>query len=449
MNTPPIVRRLARWPLSRSRGQSVVEFALILPVLMLMLLITLDFGRLFMSYVTLNNVTRVAANLGALDPGSFTGGTPNTTTYDAVVARESVGLNCDLQAAGGHNPPIPTYPDGAALGKTSVVAMTCEFRLLTPFISSFFGATVPVSAEARFPIRTGAIASIGGTTTVPPPGGASADFSFTGVSGGTVNGSGNVEGTDPTTVNVLDGSVNAQTWEWNWGDGSTQTAEDFTPTPLPHTFTSPGTYTVTLTVTNPQGSSSRSRTVTVTALPSAPPVAGFYGTPQGSAPQVAGGGSGGTPITGVRNTRVDFTNESTGAIAYEWDFGDGTAPSTQTNPQHQYSNLGVYSVVLSITDPVGGGTFTRSNYVTIGCLGPVYAQTSTSAAAATWSAAGFTGTLRYKAQGANGNGNPNPPVPAKTILSQIGVQGGQLYAPTKQGNNPWACNYDVTVVYQP
>ena len=72
-----------------TRGQSVVEFALVLPVLMLMLLITLDFGRLFMSYVTLNNVTRVAANIGSLDPGSFTGGTPNTTTYDAVVGRES------------------------------------------------------------------------------------------------------------------------------------------------------------------------------------------------------------------------------------------------------------------------------------------------------------------------------------------------------------------------
>jgi PKD repeat protein len=298
-------------------------------------------------------------------------------------------------------------------------------------------------------VRTGAIASIGGSITVPPPGGASADFNFTGVSGGTVNGSGNVDGTEPVTVNVLDGSVNAQTWEWNWGDSSTQTAEDFTPTPLPHTYSSPGTYTVTLTVTNPQGSSSRSRTVTVGSVPTAPPVAGFYGTPQGSSPQVSGGGSGGVAIAGIRNTRVDFTNQSTGANAYSWDFGDGTSPSTQTSPQHQYSNLGVFSVVLSITDPVGGTTFTRSNYVTIGCLGPNFTGELTSNAASLWSAAGFTGTLRYKAQGANGNGNPNPPGVPKTILSQLGVQGGQLYPPTKQGNNPYRCDYDVTVVYQP
>ena len=449
MNLPPIVRRLLRREAGRTRGQSVVEFALILPVLMLMLLITLDFGRLFMSYVTLNNVTRVAANVGALDPGSFAGGTPNTTTYDAVVARESAGLNCALKAVGGHNPPIPTFPDGSGLGKTSVAAMTCDFTLLTPFISSFFGATIPVSAEARFPIRTGAIANIGGSTTVPPPGGASADFTFTGVSGGSVNGAGNVDGMDPVTVNVVDGSLNAQTWEWTWGDGSTQTPEDFTPAPLPHTYTSSGTYRVTLTVTNPQGPSSRERFVVVTAPPTAPPVAGFYGTPQGTAPQANGGGSGFQPITGVRGTLVDFTNLSSGATAYSWDFGDGTTPATQAAPQHQYSNLGIFTVVLSITDPVGSPSFTRAAYVSIGCLGPVFSGTSTASAASTWSAAGFSGQVRYKAQGAGGNGNPNPPGLPKTIVSQEGVQGGQLVAPTKSGNQPWVCGDGVTVVYQP
>jgi PKD repeat protein len=327
--------------------------------------------------------------------------------------------------------------------------MSCDFRLLTPFITSFFGATIPVSAEARFPIRTGAIASIGGSTTVPPPGGASADFNFTGVSGGSVNGSGNVDGTNPTTVNVLDGSVNAQTWEWTWGDGSAQTDEDFTSAPLPHTYSSPGTYTVTLVVTNPAGSSSRSRTVTVAAPPTAPPVAGFYGTPQGTPPQANGGGTTGAAISGVRGTQVNFTNLSTGANAYSWDFGDGTSASTQTSPQHPYSFLGIYTVVLTITDPSGGGSFTRSNYVTIGCLAPVFSGHTTGEAAGLWSGAGFSGSVRYKAQGANGNGSPNPPGVPKQIVSQEGVQGGQLVPPTKNGNNPWRCGDDVTVVYAP
>ena len=253
----------------------MVEFALILPILMLMLLITIDFGRLFMSYVTLNNMTRVAANFGALNPDAFTG-TPNTTTYDAVVGRESTGLNCDLQADGGHNPPIPTYPDGTGLGKASVATMTCEFSLLTPLISSFFGATLPISSEAQFPVRTGAIANIGGSTTLPPPGGLVADFVFTGVSGGSVNVAGDVDGVDPVTVNVLDSSTNAQTWEWNWGDGTTH---EYVQTPVLHSYSGPGTYTVVLTVTSPAGTTTRSRTVKIAPAPSAAPVAGFLRHP--------------------------------------------------------------------------------------------------------------------------------------------------------------------------
>ena len=156
----------------RSRGQGIVEFALILPVLILMLLITLDFGRLFMSYITLTNTTRVAANYGSVNPGMFTG-TPNTTTYNAVVARESAGLNCALKPdAGGHNPPIPTFPGalGSGLGGTSLVAMTCNFSLLTPFMTNFFGGPLPISAKAEFPIRTVPSPTSSGTTTLPPPG---------------------------------------------------------------------------------------------------------------------------------------------------------------------------------------------------------------------------------------------------------------------------------------
>ena len=209
----------------RSRGQGIVEFALILPVLILMLLITLDFGRLFMSYITLTNTTRVAANYGATNPSMFTG-TPNTTTYNAVVTRESAGLNCALKPdAGGHNPPIPTFPGalGSGLGGTSLVAMTCNFSLLTPFMTNFFGGPLPISAKAEFPIRTGAVANVSGTTTLPPPGSPIAAFNFTSVSGGTIDGAGNVSGVGSVTVNINNTSSNAQTWDWDWGEGPSRT----------------------------------------------------------------------------------------------------------------------------------------------------------------------------------------------------------------------------------
>ncbi len=432
-------RRLARL------GQGLVEFAIVLPILILIMLIALDFGRLFFSYVTLNNATRIAANFGATDPAAFTG-TPNTTTYNAIVAKETTGLNCALQAdSSGNNPPLPTFPAGNTLGGMSVATMTCNFNLITPIIGGFFGGHVPITASAQFPIRTGAISNIGGGTTLPPPGAPVANFTFTGVSGGTIDGSGNVTGTDPVTVNVADASTNAQTWSWDWGDGSPPFTDGSNPGS--HQFPGANSYNVTLTVTNTQGSSTFSRHVTVNPVSSGPPVAGFYGTPAGSPPAATGGGSGGAAIQGSEPLVVNFTNNSTnGGTAWSWDFGDGSGPSTSASPQHQYSKLGIFTVTLTITAPTGGTPLTRTNYVTVGCVVPNFAGTSTANADSAWTAAGFTGSTRYRQNGNSGNGNPNPPSPSKTIVGQS-LAGGNFEQPTKKGNS-YDCNYDIVLDYQ-
>jgi PKD repeat protein len=429
----------------RSRGQSLVEFALILPVLIILLLITLDFGRLFMSYVTLTNTTRLAANFGATNPGVFTG-SGTSPAYDAMIDRETAGLNCELQADGyGNDPPTPTFPNGSGLNATSVATMTCDFTLLTPLISQFFGGPLPLTAQSEFPIRTGAIANVGGSTTLPPPGSPVAAFEFVSVSGGTVDGSGNVTGVGSVTVNINNTSQNAQTYEWTWYDGSTA---EYVPQPIAHTYASPGTYTVSLVVTNTSGSSTRTRTVTVTPMPTSSPipVAGFYGTPT-SATYFTGGGSTGTPIQGTRSLAVNFTNTTTDGTDYAWDFGDN-GTSTTASPQHTYSGLGIFDVTLTVTLPTGGSPVTRQDYVTVGCQVPNFANRSTSEAAGLWSGADFTGTLRYKAVNAGGNGSTNPPSPARNIVAQS-IAGGTFYAPTKNGNNPWRCNNNIIVEYTP
>lgn len=43
--------------------------------------------------------------------------------------------------------------------------------------------------------------------------------------------------------------------------------------------------------------------------------------------------------------KVDFTNTSTGADSYEWDFGDETI-SQEENPTHTYAGPGTYAVTL-------------------------------------------------------------------------------------------------------
>jgi Flp pilus assembly protein TadG len=66
--TPSATWRRAR----RSRGQSVAEFALLLPVMLAFLGLTIDFARVFQAYITLESATRDAAEAAATNAGSST-----------------------------------------------------------------------------------------------------------------------------------------------------------------------------------------------------------------------------------------------------------------------------------------------------------------------------------------------------------------------------------------
>ncbi|MCB0572667.1 MAG: S8 family serine peptidase [Phaeodactylibacter sp.] len=52
------------------------------------------------------------------------------------------------------------------------------------------------------------------------------------------------------------------------------------------------------------------------------------------------------------SNEVAFSDQSTGAISWLWDFGDGTASSLQ-NPAHAYGDTGVYQVTLTAVGPEG------------------------------------------------------------------------------------------------
>jgi Flp pilus assembly protein TadG len=61
------------------QGQSLVEFALVLPILLLILLGVVDLGRVYYAYVTLTNASREGARFGATY-----GWTTPTTTQSAI-----------------------------------------------------------------------------------------------------------------------------------------------------------------------------------------------------------------------------------------------------------------------------------------------------------------------------------------------------------------------------
>ena len=105
-------------------------------------------------------------------------------------------------------------------------------------------------------------------------------------------------------------------------------------------------------------------------------------------------------------------------------------------------------MTLTVTAPTGGSPFTRTSYITTGCVVPNFFTHLTSEADAMWSGAGFTSKVKFQSSG--GGGNPNAPNPPKVIQSQTGAVGGTFVPATATGpGRSWECNATVTVIYAP
>ena len=147
------------------RGQSLVEFTLVLPMLLLLILVGLDFGRVFLGWVELNNVVREAANYAADNPGAWNTATPDAAAqaeYQRLVTNDASAINCTLPSP----VPAPAFPDGPngshPIGELVTASFTCQFRIVTPVISNIIGTNglLAVSASAAFPVTYGVIQGI-------------------------------------------------------------------------------------------------------------------------------------------------------------------------------------------------------------------------------------------------------------------------------------------------
>ena len=156
---------------SRSRGQSIVELALILPVLMLLVASTLDLGRMFYSQVTITNAAREGAYEAAYGPSSFiANGNCNKDTNRVMcrvlseakgsfvqVAKADVALACSPSCAKG-------------IGNTVTVTVQGHFTLLTPIMAPFLGGSnVVLSSAATAQIITDPPTVAAGPTPSPSP----------------------------------------------------------------------------------------------------------------------------------------------------------------------------------------------------------------------------------------------------------------------------------------
>lgn len=130
-----------------SRGQSLVEFSLILPILMILVFGILDFGLGLRSYISLSNAVREGARYASVGNPVGIESDCNGMTNDTVYGRICVATGgLDLTELD----PDVSFPQGVAPGNSVVVSADYTYQFVTPIgdlIGFFSGGAFPSSID--------------------------------------------------------------------------------------------------------------------------------------------------------------------------------------------------------------------------------------------------------------------------------------------------------------
>jgi Flp pilus assembly protein TadG len=140
MRRSPLSHLIAPHPASW-RGQSLVEFALILPILLILLLGILDFGRAVAAYNSVSNAARSAVRVGIVDQ--------NLDRVRAAAEQEAVGLN---PLTVDFNPNVNSDDPCVETVCLAGVEVSYQYIPATPIFSNLVG-TITVSSSSELPIE--------------------------------------------------------------------------------------------------------------------------------------------------------------------------------------------------------------------------------------------------------------------------------------------------------
>ena len=128
----------------RDRGATAVEFALLLPLLLLLVFGIVDFGRALNAQITLTQAARTGARLAAL-------GQP-----DVVSATQAAATGLSPVAVA-----VTACPSNATQSQSAVVSVSYSFSFVTPvgaiaglFGGTGFGSPVTLTATGEMPCES-------------------------------------------------------------------------------------------------------------------------------------------------------------------------------------------------------------------------------------------------------------------------------------------------------
>lgn len=144
--------KLLRSRLPEDRGIALVEFALVLPILMLLLFGMVDFGKAFNYWIDSTHLANTGARYAVVDYNA-----PGSGSLRLAQHIKSLSDTPELRDGGTDSIPSPgvrvciAFPNGAAVGEPVKVTATTTYNLI-PYIGGEIGfgsLTIAGSATMR------------------------------------------------------------------------------------------------------------------------------------------------------------------------------------------------------------------------------------------------------------------------------------------------------------
>jgi hypothetical protein len=134
-----------------------------------LLVVALDFGRVFFGWVSITNAARVGADYAAREPDAW-----ETADGDRIDKFEDlITDNTGACTLGSIDDPVFADVTGDGdpneSGDTATVTLTCSLEFITPLASGIMGGPVTIAVDSTFPVRVGEYAGPGGGTPPEPP----------------------------------------------------------------------------------------------------------------------------------------------------------------------------------------------------------------------------------------------------------------------------------------
>lgn len=120
----------------REKGQAMVEFALVLPIIILLVCGIIDFGWIFANQILANNATREAARHTAIHYSEYATDQAAATNAESIISQKAQSLD-------GVSVQVPLKS-----GEQITILSHGTIPLLTPFTSIFLGETYTVEAKS-------------------------------------------------------------------------------------------------------------------------------------------------------------------------------------------------------------------------------------------------------------------------------------------------------------